>query len=347
MSGHHHAHHSHHTHRTHRTRRSRRSEERSLRRYLPALLALAAGLAALLFLLFGPVGKQEQGPDSSRGESVVINGVKCRPKSNLSTYLVMGIDDTGEVTDEYTYGGQADVLLVLVVDKVHQTWQQLAINRNTMTEVHSYDEDGEDVGTSRVQISYAHMAGDGGTFSCENTVRAVSDLLMGQHIDGYVSMNMDCVSVLNNLAGGVTVTVVDDFSQADPSLERGATLRLTDEQAYTFVRGRMSVGDGTNESRMRRQAAFLNGLRANMMELALEDEGYPLRAYNTMKPYITTDLTDQDFTNLAAALVQSTFAGEVSISGSIGMDDFEQATFEPDQDSLGEAVIELFYNRES
>lgn len=345
MSGHHrHSSRSHHSHHSHR---SGRSEERSLRRYLPAVLVLAAGLLVLLFLLFGPVGKQEQGPDSGRGESVVINGVKCRPRQNLSTYLVMGIDDTGESTDEFTYGGQADVLLVLVADKAHQTWQQLAINRNTLTDIHYYDEDGEDMGTTRVQISYSHMVGDGGTLSCENTVRAVSDLLMGQKIDGYVSVNMDCVGVLNNLAGGVTVTVVDDFSQADPSLERGATLRLTDEQAYTFVRGRMSVGDGTNESRMRRQSAFLSGLRANMTELALEDEGYPLRAYNTMKPYMTTDLTDQDFTNLAGVLVQSTFAGEVSISGSIGMDDFEQATFEPDQDSLAEAVIELFYNRES
>lgn len=69
-------------------------------------------------------------------------------------------------------------------------------------------------------------------------------------------MNMDGISELNDLAGGVTVTLEDDFSSIDPAMAKGTTLTLHGDQAETFVRSRMTVGDGTNASRMERQEAF-------------------------------------------------------------------------------------------
>ena len=47
--------------------------------------------------------------------------------------------------------------------------------------------------------------------SCENTVDAVSDMLYGIKIDGYIAMNIDAIKVINHLAGGVPVTIEDDF----------------------------------------------------------------------------------------------------------------------------------------
>lgn len=329
-----------------RPRESGGRDKAALRAYVPALIALAVGALLLGAAATVPVGRAAPGPDSGRADAVVIDGVRCRPRANLKTWLILGIDDTGETTDLYRYGGQADVLLLLVTDKVHGTYQKLAINRNTLAEVHSYGEDGEDLGTSRVQISYAHMAFDGGAQSCENTVRAVSDLLLGQRIDGYVAMGMDSVGELNRLAGGVRVTVMDDFSQEDPSLVLGQSVQLTDEQAEHFVRARMNVGDGSNESRMRRQEAFLEGLREALSHRAQEDEHFPLQAYDTMKPFLTTDLTEQDFVDLAGVLTGGKDEGTVRIEGTIGVDELEQATFEPDESALAQAVIDLFYTRE-
>ena len=85
---------------------------------------------------------------------------------------------------------------------------------------------------------------------------AVEGLLLGESIDFYVAMNMDGISELNDLAGGVTVTLEDDFSSIDPAMAKGTTLTLHGDQAETFVRSRMTVGDGTNASRMERQEAF-------------------------------------------------------------------------------------------
>ena len=82
---------------------------------------------------------------------------------------------------------------------------------------------------------------------------------LGESIDFYVAMNMDGISELNDLAGGVTVTLEDDFSSIDPAMTRGTTLTLHGEQAETFVRSRMTVGDGTNASRMERQSVYAGG----------------------------------------------------------------------------------------
>ena len=35
-------------------------------------------------------------------------------------------------------------------------------------------------------------------------------------------MSLDGISVLNDLAGGVTVTLEDDFSAADPAMTKGS-----------------------------------------------------------------------------------------------------------------------------
>lgn len=49
---------------------------------------------------------------------------------------------------------------------------------------------------------------------------------LGESVDFYVAMNMDGISELNDLAGGVTVTLEDDFSSIDPAMTKGTTLTL-------------------------------------------------------------------------------------------------------------------------
>ena len=285
-----------------------------------------------------------QTKDSLDEDVVEINGVACTLRNNIKTYLFMGIDDTAEKGENYITGGQCDTLQLLVVDQTRNTYSRLPINRNTLTEVRSYDEEGEDLGTSVCQIAYAHAHGDGGgTLSCENTVEAVSNYLGGIDIDGYAALNMEGVGLLNHLAGGVTVTIEDDFSQYDPTLVQGETIRLSDEQALHFVRGRMTVGDGKNESRMRRQEQFLEALRGAMTEKVKADSGFAAEVYDTLTDVMVTDLTGKEFSRLANAMVTCQSQGIVEIQGAIGEDNQGFSTFEPDQESVDDARLALFY----
>ena len=84
----------------------------------------------------------------------------------------------------------------------------LTIPRDTMTEIRLFDLNGNYLGTD-VQHLTAYGYGDGEQESCELLTEAVENLLGGVEIDGYVSVNMSAIPVLNDMVGGVTVTIDD------------------------------------------------------------------------------------------------------------------------------------------
>ena len=47
---------------------------------------------------------------------------------------------------------------------------------------------------------------------CKNTVKAVKKLLGGMEINGYYELNMSEIPTLNQIVGGVTVTLEEDFT---------------------------------------------------------------------------------------------------------------------------------------
>lgn len=288
------------------------------------------------------------GTEKSVNPDVVeIGGVKCTPRANLETYLFMGVDAKGEaeVKNDYDGTGQSDVLILLIIDKTANTYAVLPINRDTITEVRSISEEGEDLGTSRIQIALAHANGDGMEQSCENTVEAVSGLLYGQKIDGYVSMNMDAIGTLNHLVGGVTVTIEDDFSKADSSLEKGRTLKLSDEQAVHFVHDRVNVGDGSNEGRMRRQNAYMTGLKEVLIEQSEENESFAMDVFNGLSDYMVTNLKGKNVSRISKAILKNKDLGQYEIKGTNAIDDLGFNAFTADSDSLAEIVVTLFYDR--
>lgn len=325
-----------------------------LRRLLPLFIAViviaaAAGIASRTVdrqEIRSDTGQQTAAAPLPEEETVDVGGVACTPKKNIRTYLFMGLDAQGETetVDEYVSTGQCDTLQLLVIDETDNTYTRLPLNRDTMTDVNSLDYDGTCLATSRLQLALAHASGDGGAISCENTVDAASGLLYGQTIDGYASLNMDAIGVLNHLADGVTVTIEDDFSKADPSLKEGETVTLTDEQAMHYVRGRMNVGDGSNESRMRRQAQFMSGLKQKLTKKCQEDNAFALEIYDALEPYMVTSLSRNDFIKLAAELIGDEEQEPLEIQGTSGVGETGFNEFTVDEESLAETVRQLFYD---
>nr|WP_288730252.1 LCP family protein [uncultured Anaerobutyricum sp.] len=290
-------------------------------------------------------GKKEA---AATTDIVTINGVKCKPNWDIETYLFIGEDDRGVKTrkTESDGTGQSDVLELLVIDTKKNTYHKLPINRDTITDVKSLDNDGSYLATTKVQIALAHAKGDGMELSCENTVDAVSNLLYGIRIDGYICLNMDSIKVLNHLAGGVPVTIEDDFSQSDKSLVKGQTVTLTDDQAMHYVHDRMNVGDGTNECRMRRQKAYIDALFPLYKAKLQENSGFINDFYNQLSDYMVTDMSVGEMGNVANMIMNSEDKGELSIKGTnaISEDDgFNEFTM--DETSRGEVAMELFFNK--
>ena len=97
----------------------------------------------------------------------------------------------------YEGAGRCDVVMLMVRDLSDGTYKTLTLDRNTMVEQDSLEPDGTSLGSSVAQLALAHENGDGMEISCENVVKAVSNFLGGQKIDGYAAVNMGAIGTIN------------------------------------------------------------------------------------------------------------------------------------------------------
>ncbi len=316
----------------------------------------AAGVAAVALAALGlggyavqrwdtageaPAASGSGQPRPAWQETVQADGRTWRRKTNLESYLFLGIDTLGkaEGTQSYVAGGQADAQILLVVDHTARTWQMLQINRDSMVQVPVLSMMGTVPYTIRQQIALAHAYGNGREQSCENNVKAVSMLLGDQPIDGYLSLTMGGVGVLVDLVGGVTLTLASDLSAIDPALTQGATVTLNGEQALAYVHTRQNVDDQTNLARMDRQRQFLRAFEEQARQM---DPSFALDAYQAAEDYIITNLSSGRAVNLAGQLQQYTQLPVLTIAGENTVEDGYWA-YELDQDSLQQTILQLFY----
>lgn len=275
-------------------------------------------------------------------QTITYHGVEYCAKEKIRTYLMLGVDTQGPVgnNENAVSGGQADVQMVLVVDDVAQSWQVLQLNRDSMVDVPIPDVTGKIIGTQRQQLALAHAYGDGMKRSCKNAVQAVSDLLEGQRMDGYLAINMEAIPILNDLVGGVTVTIESDFSNVDSSLPMGQTVTLTGEQALHFIRARKGVEDETNLSRMGRQRQFLNGLSQKLQTVSTETVA---KGYQDISDYMVTNMGSAAVTELFQTMNAYQDLGVCTIDGESSTDENGASAYILDETSLKETILQLFY----
>jgi len=330
-------------------------QHRGWRDKLRLVMIIGGGVLLLVLLYLG--GRWLEGTTAQpeiRGDhrqryayedTVEIDGVAYRKRQEVKTVLLMGVDrDSGAVVSGGRNGGQADFLQLVVSDAGRQRLTLLAIDRDTMTPITILGVLGNRSGVREAQICLSHGFGDGGAQSCELTVQAVSNLLLGTPIDAYAAMNMDGISVLNDALGGVTVTLVDDFSALDPAMRQGATLTLRGEQAELFVRGRRSVGIGTNEARMARQQLYIGQMMTLLDAHIHEDKSFMGALYDELKPYLVTDMSRGAMINQAWA-ARDYSRETISLAGAHAVDAQGFMEFRVDEEALKALVLELFYEQ--
>lgn len=323
------------------------TEKKRIYRRIGAGVLLVAILCASLVIALRPAsGGNAASPTDAKTDGMIeVDGVRYVPKKNIETYLFMGIDNMGKVqkVTGYEGAGRCDVVMLMVRDLSDGTYKTLTLDRNTMVEQDSLEPDGTSLGSSVAQLALAHENGDGMEISCENVKKAVSKFLDGQRIDGYAAVNMGAIGTINHLAGGVTVTIEDDFSKVDKTMKMGETITLTDEQAVHYVHDRYDVGDESNTQRMKRHEAYKAGLMKNLEDKCNADNSYPLTIYEALGDYMVTDINSQKFSKLALLVLKDKDAGSVSIDGTETIDDLGYVEVEADETSRQQAVLDLFY----
>lgn len=278
--------------------------------------------------------------------TLTYQGQVYQLKDSLNTILVMGIDKFQEDVDtdeESTRNDmQADFLSVLVVDESTGVSRILQINRDTMTKVPILDIFGNSAGTQTEQIALAHTYGTGDTDSCRNTAKAVSNLLYGVPIDHYISLTMDAVGMINDAIGGVEVTVMDDFSETDPTLVYGETVTLTGEHALNYVRSRKNMDDPTNTNRMARQNQYLTAFYQKLASQSSSNSNLIFKLVFDVSPYMVSDCSANQLSEILNSAL-SNFNGEIEEISGEAVKGVTYMEFYPDETALEEKVIDMFF----
>jgi len=281
---------------------------------------------------------------------LTVNGHTYRQRTNLTTILFMGIDqeDVSESTPaylRYLSGGQADFLRLMVIDPTEKTIAQIEIDRDTMTPITVLGTEGVKLGYRTMQIALSHGFGDGKEQSCGFTVEAVSNLLYNVPIKYYAAMNMDGISVMNDILGGVTVTLEDDFSHLDPAMTKGTTLTLVGEQAEIFVRSRMSVGVGTNEARMTRQRQYVSQMMELLYQKIQESSDFIGTLFDGLSPYLCTSMSRAQMINEAWSAKDYTRLPPVTIGGEHAIGNDGHMQFLVSEDAMEQVILDVFYKK--
>ena len=282
------------------------------------------------------LGKEE--PETQ--DYITVDGKKYEYNRDITTILFMGVDKKQEVQiQEYAgYGGQSDSIILFIMDKSTKKTQMLEISRNSMIELQIYDMNGEKLGKEKGQIALQYAYGDGGRKSCWLTKNAVSELLYGVKIDAYLAMTIEGIAKATDLIGGVTLTVPEDYTDIDPSFQKGATVTLKGDLAEKYVRTRDIKKTGSNQERMQRQTQFLEALASQMKSYASGGSSGYAMMLNSLQKYLITDVTADDIETLSTYELDKTIIvpGE-EVAGE------KHDEFYVDDDALYKLIVELFY----
>lgn len=284
------------------------------------------------------VEKWQEGVISYQGKYYKYN-------TNIRSFLLMGIDSDDPVSASVdgVSGGQSDAMFLLVVDDLNETLSIISINRNTMTRVEVYDENGGSLGTMTAQICTQHGFGDGRRLSCSRTVDAVSYLFYNIPIAGYISINMGAIPTLNDAVGGVEVEVLDtlNYPAQGVKLEEGDTVLLSGKEAYCYLRGRDIYDFNSATDRLKRGEQYLVNYFNKLKEETNGRVSQVVEIYNSVAEYVVSSVS---MASLIGQLMDYDFSEDMvyTVPGDTRMGD-EYEEFYVNDDEFYDLIIRTFY----
>ena len=287
--------------------------------------------------------KADEMNDPQNGINLIsYNGKKYKENASIKSYLFIGVDERDEsiVDEDLTPGtaGQADCLILLILNEDTNKADILQINRNAMTELDIYDELGavEKTVTEPVCLQYAYSTG--GKRSSIAQRKTVDELLFNISIDGYFTMSLQGIGEINDAFGGVDVTMKNDYTQIDPSFIQGSTVHLEGDLATKFVRYRDKSVFNSVQDRMDRQTQYVTSFIKS-----LKDKGGESLA-ETLNQFIGSEvITDLNASELNSLINYEYDTDNVLYLPGEMVQGEEYEEYNVDNTELEKMIIDLFY----
>lgn len=320
---------------------------------ISCLLALVLLLVSTYFILVG-LGKSKfhqndrdisasiDGLEIDEGE-VTYKNKKYTLDLDVISVLFLGIDKE-EIEDDLGVGknGQADTVFVLTLNTKTKAIKIIPIPRESIVDVNIYSASGKYAGTKREQICLAYAYGKDAAASSDNTRIAVSRLLLNINVSNYVTMDLLGISAMTDKIGGIELTAIEDIPEI--GCKEGKSIYLSGEKARAYLQSRTDDVEGSSK-RLERQKQFLSAFASKAGNSIMSNFGLVKTYYDTMSPYISTDLSFSQITYLVSTAVSKDIGGKFDyklISGETKLGE-KWVEFYADPESLVNAVLNTFY----
>lgn len=277
----------------------------------------------------------------NNGEFVVYNGVTYKYNKNITSILLMGIDER-DLGGEKVIGqaGQSDANILLSIDTSTGKMTMINISRDTMTEITQYSAGGAYIGMDTMQLCLAYSFGDGKELSCDNQVNAVKRIFYNIPINSYFSFDLDGIMAINDSIGGVDVVSPDTIGD----FKQGETYHLEGALTEAFVRKRQHDTPDANNYRMARQQVYIQAFISKVLSQTKADISTPINLFNAARDYSCTNLNASKVCYLAATALTNggmsydalSIPGESKLNGNY-------AEFYVDETKFYEMFLSVFY----
>lgn len=278
-------------------------------------------------------------------ETITYNGKKYALNENVISILVLGID-RDNINQNLGSGnnGQADVIFLTTIDTKTKKACIIPISRETMIDVNLYTADGKFAGIQKEQLCLAYSYGNTPEDCSKNIMTSVKRLLYGVNISSYVTIEMEGVSKLTDMVGGVEVNCLEEMTINQKNVSIGEKLTLNGDNALRYVQYR---GDDleANYRRMQRQKQFLSALISKAGNAVISDFTNLTNYYNNLSPYFSTNVSFAQITYLAQNFLTLNFGDTIdykTIDGSLTQGE-KWVEFTANEESVLQTVIEIFY----
>ncbi len=286
-------------------------------------------------------------------KEVVYNGVHYKRNTAVKAWLILGVDNKGslQIDRDISEIGLSDGIFLVAEDTSKNKVHIIQIPRDTMTTITVTDDNSDPIGERVDHITRAWMYGDNHAKSGKYAMDAVSGVMGGLPINGYMAGSIDVIKLLNDYIGGVEVTVEEDgLEKADPAFIKGETVLLEGDMAEKYLRARDKSIDFTAMTRMNRHRQYAVAFENKLLKLQKRNSDTIPGMFDLIEDNIMTDMSKGTYLKIAmdvavkdGALTEndfSTFEGRNVVNEAEQLDEFW-----PDYTQVDKLTLDYFYRQ--
>ncbi len=337
----------------------KKSKRKKLKKIIIIVLCILLSIVLILvstFFILVYIGKKQFHQNDTHivndavtiedDDTITYKDKKYVLNKDIISILVIGIDREN-INDNLGNGnnGQADVIFIAALDTKTNRATIIPISRETMVDVNIYSTSGKYVGTEKEQICLAYAYGSSPKESSENVMTSVKRLFYGINISNYVAIEMEGISKLTDMVGGVELTCIESFDYfGQKYYTKGESLSLNGKTAISYIQYRGTDLEA-NDRRMQRQKQFLSALISKAGNAILSDFTMLGSLYGDLSPYFSSNISIAQLTYLANECLTVNF-GDLfnyeSIEGELIQGE-KWVEFTPDEEALLDLIVDVFY----